>query len=92
MGPKPAALMHPQGHSRRIDTLPTLAAWPLRSNRSSVLQRNDAMCHFRTHAPQQTTHTDCNALSNHDRRGWERRGKRTERTTFKASCLRMPIP
>ena len=47
--------MSGSGHFRQIDTLPTLAACPLRSDRfrNSAPQRIDAECQIRTHAPQQ---------------------------------------
>src|SRR3984893_16561701 len=44
------------GHFRQIDPLPTLSACALRSDRVRTFasQRIDAVCHNRTHAPQQT--------------------------------------
>ena len=52
------------------------------------------MCHFRTHAPQQTTHTDCNALSNHDGAGENgegsvRKGQRSKPLASVCQYLRL---
>ena len=67
-----ATRMTGSGHFRQIDPLPTLSAFPLRSDRVRTFapQRIDAVCHKETYAAQQRASYSIHLVGAQEQRCW----------------------